>query len=64
MKKIKLPRKRKKAMIKATDRAEYVVAQIIARVLIEDNGGSEKYNRKFPREFYPYRNKLLVKSWW
>lgn len=48
MKKIKLPRKRKKAFKKAHDRHEYMMAQILGEILQEEN-------RPHAERFYSYR---------
>lgn len=48
MKKVKLPRKRKKAFIKAYGRAEYYGQQILGELLFEEG-------RKHANRFYTYR---------
>ena len=46
--KIKLPRKRKKAFIKALGRGEYIAARILGDLLREDG-------RKHAERFYQYK---------
>lgn len=64
IKPVKLPRKRKKAMIKKEGRANYIADQIVGQVLIEGDPDNERYLRKFPRTGFVRGQKFHVTSWW
>lgn len=59
--KIKLPRKRKKAYIKAHGFQEYVAATIIAEILYEEN--PVKKNTKYPELVWVKRKAVLLFYW-
>jgi hypothetical protein len=62
---VKLPRKRKKAMIKAEGYGEYIASIIVSEILIKDAPPErEAFLRKFPRTGYVKFQKYHVTSWW
>ena len=64
MKKVKLPRKRKKAMIKAKGWQAYLAATIVGEILCKDHPERDAYHRKYPKTGYIKYQKYIVTSWW
>jgi hypothetical protein len=60
MKKIKLPRKRKKRLIKAIGSTNYMGAQIVNEILSEEG---RKDAHKFPI-FKVERNRVIILGYW
>lgn len=64
VKKVKLPRKRKKACIKAVGKVNYLGMVYVNELSFEDNW--DKMDRKFPKSYHPYNSYLRgqVKEYW
>lgn len=64
VKKVKLPRKRKKACIKAIGRVHYYGILLVNELSFEDNW--DKMDRRFPKSYYEnsvYRSNRVKEYW-
>ena len=66
--KVKLPRKRKKAYIKANGKSNYIALQILNELLIEDGIGNDRFysyrEAKTKKEFKLSKNGYVIAKRW